>query len=77
MDGMLFVFTVDEWVARKDLKYLGMPFYLGSGSFWHKEEHFRFLVIPRYGQDLEKIFLARGRRFHLKTVLSVGLQVVS
>jgi hypothetical protein len=26
---------------------------------------------------LEKIFLARGRRFHLKTVLSVGLQVVS
>lgn len=67
---------VDEWVARQDLKFLGMPFYHASGSFNLGMKRFRFLVIPRYSHDLERTFQDCGRRFHLKTVLTVALQVL-
>jgi vaccinia related kinase len=74
---VVFVLTVDEWVAKQDLKFLGMPFYLASGSFNLGTKRFRFLVIPRYSHDLEQTFQERGRHFHLKTVLTIALQVVS
>ncbi|KAF4526626.1 hypothetical protein B566_EDAN015395 [Ephemera danica] len=67
---------VDEWVARQDLKFLGMPFYHASGSFNLGIKRFRFLIIPRYSHDLERTFQECGRRFHLKTVLTVALQVM-
>jgi hypothetical protein len=33
-----------------------MPCYRGSGSLVYHDEKFRFLVMDRFGNDLQKIF---------------------
>lgn len=51
--------------------------FLGSGSFDHNSTKLRFLVMERYGRDVEELFLSSGRRFDVSTVLMLGLRVVS
>lgn len=51
--------------------------FLGSGSFDHNSTKLRFLVMERYGKDVEELFLSSGRRFDVSTVLMLGLRVVS
>lgn len=51
--------------------------FLGSGSFDHNSTKLRFLVMERYGKDVEELFLGSGRRFDVSTVLMLGLRVVS
>jgi vaccinia related kinase len=69
--------SVDEWKKLKNLKLLGMPRYLGSGSHECNGQKYRFVVMDKYGKDLWSIFLQNKRVFTLPTVLRVGLQVVS
>lgn len=59
------------------MKQLGMPRYCGSGSHTYRGEKYRFLVLPRFGNDLHKVFEKHGRRFHLRTALALGIQIVS
>lgn len=46
---------VDEYKAKSGLGHLGVPHIEGSGSFWHRDKRFRFMVIPRYGTDLQTL----------------------
>lgn len=64
-------------MKERRMKKLGMPCYCGSGSHVFKGERYRFLVLPRFGSDLHKLFEKHGRRFHLNTALSIGIQIVS
>lgn len=59
------------------MKHVGLSPYIGSGSHVYRGEKYRFLVLERFGQDLGKLFLQNGRRFPLKTVLYLGIQIVS
>ena len=70
-------FSVDEWKKGRRLKHVGLSPYIGSGSHVYRGEKYRFLVLERFGQDLGKLFLQNGRRFPLKTVLYLGIQIVS
>jgi vaccinia related kinase len=69
--------SVEEWKKLKNLKLLGMPRYLGSGSHEYNGQKYRFVVMDRYGKDLWSLFLQNKRVFTLTTVLRVGLQIVS
>lgn len=69
--------AVNEWVARRHLKALGMPHFLGTGSHYYDNEHYRFLVLPRFGLDIEKVFIRHGRKFHVKTAFTLASYVVS
>jgi hypothetical protein len=69
--------SVDEWKKAKGLRHLGISPYIGSGSHVYRGEKYRFLVLERFGQDLDKLFQQNGRSFPLKTVLYIGIQVVS
>lgn len=51
--------------------------FLGSGSFDYKSSKLRFLVMERFGKDVDELFLSSGRRFDVTTVLMLGLRVVS
>ncbi|XP_067007408.1 serine/threonine-protein kinase VRK1 isoform X2 [Anabrus simplex] len=68
---------IAEWKRRKRLKHLGISCYYGSGSHVYKGERYRFLVLDRYEQDLNKLFLQCGRRFHTKTVFYLGIQILN
>lgn len=52
-----------------------MPHYVASGSLFHNGEKHRFLIIPRYKKDLEKV-LKEKKILNLKTVLAISLQIL-
>ncbi|XP_046401282.1 serine/threonine-protein kinase VRK1-like isoform X2 [Ischnura elegans] len=68
---------VSSWVKKRKLKFLGMPYYVASGSHEYKGEKYRFLVMKRFGKDLGKVFLESKKRFHLQTVLHLGVQILN
>jgi len=68
---------IEEWKQRQRLESLGMPHYVASGSHDYNSQKFRFLVLPRYGQDLYKIISAKPeKRFHHKTIFAIALQLM-
>ncbi|XP_059045736.1 uncharacterized protein LOC131841437 [Achroia grisella] len=68
---------VNLWRQQKKLKRLGMPVYIASGSFTDENTgmKYRFLVLPRYDLDLQKI-IARTRVLDLKNVLVLAIQIL-
>ena len=68
---------IDSWMKQHKLKRFGMPRYLGSGSFEYKNQKYRFMVMDRYGSDLQKILDQHNKKFSFKTVYQVGLEIVS
>ncbi|XP_068239405.1 serine/threonine-protein kinase VRK1-like isoform X1 [Palaemon carinicauda] len=67
---------IEAWKKEKKLKALGMPKYLGSGSFEFKGQRYRFMVMERFGSDLQKILEQHSKRFSFKTVYQVGIQIL-
>ncbi|XP_075211966.1 serine/threonine-protein kinase VRK1-like [Lycorma delicatula] len=67
---------IDVWVARNELKALGMPYYVGAGSHVYKGERYRFLIIPRFGDDLQKLLIQHKKKFHIKTVLTLASYII-
>lgn len=73
----LFVISVKAWRQQNKLKFLGMPIYISSGSFTDENTgtRYRFLVLPRYDIDLQKI-IARTKVLDLKNVLVLAIQIL-
>ncbi|KAK2568843.1 Serine/threonine-protein kinase VRK1 [Acropora cervicornis] len=67
---------INNWCKSKNLKHLGVPMFLGSGSFDHKSTKLRFLVMERFGKDVDELFISNGRKFDVATVLMLGLRVL-
>jgi vaccinia related kinase len=64
-----------EWKRGMTLKELGLPRYIGSGSHVYRGEKYRFLVLERYGEDLNTLFLQSGV-FPVEIVLYLGIQIL-
>ena len=65
-----------SWVKDHGLSYLAVPKFIASGSHDHAGTKFRFMVMDRFGEDIEKKFTAAGRRFSLPTVCYLALKLV-
>ncbi|KAL1458062.1 hypothetical protein WDU94_008237 [Cyamophila willieti] len=66
---------VAEWKEYYSQDVLGMPHLVSFGShFFH--EKLRFLVLPRYGCDVQKKFYEFGRRFHPKTAFTLCYYII-
>ncbi|KAJ8290274.1 hypothetical protein GJAV_G00010790 [Gymnothorax javanicus] len=57
---------IQSWIKSHKLKYLGVPKYWG----------YRFMVMDRFGTDLQKLFEQGGRKFPRKLVLQLGLRLI-
>ena len=64
-------------MSKRKLKILGMPKYIASGSCDIQGVKCRFMVMEKFGTDLQKSFEANGKRFPVNTVMSIGTRVVS
>ncbi len=64
-------------MKTKKLAHLGVPRFIGCGSFENGGTKYRFMVMDRFGQDVEKILQASNNKFASSTVFSVGLRIVS
>ncbi|KAM4690573.1 serine/threonine-protein kinase VRK1 [Rhinophrynus dorsalis] len=67
---------IQKWLSSNKLKYLGVPRYWGSGLHNKNGNSYRFMVMDRFGTDLQKIFENSGKRFSHKTVLQLGLRLI-
>nr|CAJ83687.1 vaccinia related kinase 1 [Xenopus tropicalis] len=67
---------IQKWSTSHKLKYLGVPRYWGSGLHTKNGNSYRFMVMDRFGQDLQKIFENQGKIFPRKTVLQLGLRLI-
>ena len=46
---------IEEFKTSQKMKHLGIPDLKGCGSFLYKNKRLRFIVMPRYGKDLQTI----------------------
>ena len=69
--------VVKSWMSTHKLKSLGMPLYISSGLHETKDGKYRFMIIPQYKSDLQSLFIKCNKRFPVKTVINIMLQVVS
>nr|XP_056707084.1 serine/threonine-protein kinase VRK1 [Euleptes europaea] len=67
---------IRKWIASHKLKYIGVPRYWGSGLHEKNGKSYRFMVMDRFGKDLQKIFEEKGKQFTRKTVLQLGLRML-
>ena len=58
------------------LSYLGIPPYIASGNHKFKKEEYRFMVMQRFGEDLQKHFNKADRKFSFDTVSYLALRLV-
>uniref|UniRef100_A0A8B9J3W3 non-specific serine/threonine protein kinase n=1 Tax=Astyanax mexicanus TaxID=7994 RepID=A0A8B9J3W3_ASTMX len=68
--------SVGSWIKSRKLKYLGVPKYWGSGLHEKSGNRYRFMVMDRFGTDLQKLFEEGGKRFPRKLVLQLGLKLL-
>ncbi|KAJ8708011.1 hypothetical protein PYW08_010377 [Mythimna loreyi] len=68
---------IKAWRLENNQKRIGMPVYIASGSFIDENTgtKYRFLVLPRYDVDLQKI-IARSKVLDLKNVLILAIQIL-
>ncbi|XP_075269685.1 serine/threonine-protein kinase VRK2 isoform X2 [Opisthocomus hoazin] len=67
---------IRKWMNLKKITYLGIPVFWGSGLAEYKGKSYRFMVMERLGQDLQRIFEDCGSRFKKETVLQLGAQML-
>ncbi|XP_062046103.1 serine/threonine-protein kinase VRK1-like [Lepus europaeus] len=67
---------IQKWIRTHKLKYLGVPKYWGSGLHDKNGKSYRFMIMDRFGSDLQKIYEANARRFSWKTVLQLSLRIL-
>jgi len=68
--------SINEWKTKRKIKSLGMPEMIGFGSHKVNGEKFRFLVLPRYGESIQKLFVKRSKFFHIKTALTLACHIL-
>ncbi|KOX73968.1 Serine/threonine-protein kinase VRK1 [Melipona quadrifasciata] len=67
---------IDSWCKSQGKRRIGVPTYEGSGSHMHQGQKYRFLVIPRYGIDIGKLFISNGRKLPVKLVNRLAVQML-
>ncbi|NXE47256.1 VRK2 kinase, partial [Casuarius casuarius] len=67
---------IRKWMTLKKIKCLGIPVFWGSGLAEYKGKSYRFMVMERLGEDLQRIFEDSGSRFKKETVLQLGARML-
>ncbi|KAH8310736.1 hypothetical protein KR044_002801 [Drosophila immigrans] len=67
---------IREFKKKRNLKTLGMPHILATGSADINGQKHRFIVMPRYGSDVHKFFVQNDKRLPEGTVYRLALQML-
>ncbi|XP_064483718.1 serine/threonine-protein kinase VRK1-like isoform X2 [Ornithodoros turicata] len=68
---------ISNWIRKHQLDYLGMPRFMGSGSHDHAGSRYRFMVMERFGEDLQKVLDRSNRMLPVKTAYTIGRHVIN
>ncbi|XP_043259391.1 serine/threonine-protein kinase VRK1-like [Colletes gigas] len=67
---------IENWCKSQGKRRIGVPTYEGSGSHIYQGQKYRFLVIPRYGIDVGKLFISNGGKLPMKFVNRLTIQML-
>jgi vaccinia related kinase len=67
---------ISSWKTKHSLDYLAVPRYVASGNHQHKSMKYRFMIMDRFGEDVEKKFCQCDRKFEVKTVCTLALRLL-
>ncbi|KAJ3613732.1 hypothetical protein NHX12_019978 [Muraenolepis orangiensis] len=67
---------IQSWTKSRKMKYLGVPKYWSSGLHENGGKKYRFMVMDRFGTDLQKKFEECGKTFPRSLVLQLGLRLL-
>ncbi|KAF4799654.1 Serine/threonine-protein kinase VRK2 [Turdus rufiventris] len=67
---------IRKWMDLKKIRCLGIPVFWGSGLAEYKGKSYRFMVMERLGQDLQRIFEDCGSKFKKEIVLQLGARML-
>lgn len=67
---------IESWCKTQRKRRIGVPAYEGSGSHVYEGQRYRFLVIPRYGIDIGKLFLSNNRKLSTRLVNNLAVQML-
>ena len=68
---------IADFARENNWKHLGVPHFVASGSFTFRKNKYRFMVLPRFGNDLAKLSDHCGGGFEKKTAIHIALQVLN
>ncbi|XP_029305371.1 serine/threonine-protein kinase VRK1-like [Cottoperca gobio] len=68
--------SMQTWKQNRNLDFLGIPTYWGSGLAEYNELRYRFMAMDRLGIDLQKVCERSGGRLKKPTVLQLGRRLV-
>ncbi|XP_069119074.1 serine/threonine-protein kinase VRK1-like [Argopecten irradians] len=74
--GFGLIYLVEAWRKGQKLKYLGVPKFIAAGSHMRANEQYRFMVMERFGSDVQKIFEGAGKQFEVHTVFCLALRMI-
>jgi len=67
---------IDKFCKNHKLPFLGIPKYMSGGVTTLDGEDVRFLVMPRFGRDLQKLFLENGSRFNREFCAQIATKML-
>ncbi|KAG1651375.1 Serine/threonine-protein kinase VRK1 [Nymphon striatum] len=67
---------IEEWISQHKLPFLGMPRFIASGSHEYNKVKYRFMVMERFGKDIQKMLSENNRKLPLKTIIMISLMVL-
>ncbi|XP_027678065.2 serine/threonine-protein kinase VRK2 isoform X1 [Chelonia mydas] len=67
---------IKEWMRLRQIGFLGIPVFWGSGLAEYNGKSYRFMVMERLGVDLQRILDNDGHRFKKETVLQLGARML-
>ena len=69
---------IDNYKESKNLKHLGIPDLKGSGSFIYRKKKLRFVVIPKYGTDIQSVLEeSKSQTLSVQSASYIAHQIVS
>ena len=68
--------AIAEWMKSRKVQSLGVPYFVATGLHSQDGFQYRFLIMQRFGTDLQKLFEQSEKRFPVSSVFLLGLKLL-
>ena len=67
---------IDKFAKSNKLNVLGIPKFMASGVTAYNAKDVRYLVMPRFGRDLQKLFEENGKQFNRELLAQIATKML-
>ncbi|QRY19008.1 ORF-138 [Teiidae poxvirus 1] len=68
--------VVSNWKLSNQVSHLGIPTFYGFGLFTYNRVRYRFMILQKLGNDLDKL-LVEKRRFNLRGICTLATNILT